>query len=409
MPACPIPCLVFGPSTKATLTFPCEFGQLANLKALVWGGALSGNSGPLVFPIDEQCMDGLVSLEEIMLGNYDVNRLPASLFNLPNLQKVSVRQAPVAALPSVISPNIRILKLSDAGVTGALPSFRNSALLEELNLANNNLQLGDVTAFDGCPKLRKIDLSNNNLSSKLFTFEGSSSLLSIDLRYNRLHGRIPSQWAGLVSCETVKLAHNSIEAPLDSLVNQVKLRSIDLSHNKIKYIPASEDDLFFRGWAGSWIPPSASMVDVSYNLLIQPGDDQTRGFFVPMGIAADQLWGALQHLDLSHNQLFGWLQLDELFYNLDVSYNSISMASIYETRLNPRSASLGRKIYSVDWRNQNTATRFSKEELPFASIDEAVDSGIDFKTVGFVPRHNSAEQVEWPPGSKLFPFQCPLW
>jgi Leucine-rich repeat (LRR) protein len=213
---------------SAELVFPCEFGSLANLVALVWGGIFSSNSAPLVFPADDQCMDGLVSLEEVMLGDYVVNRLPASIFSLPNIKKVSVRQAPLAALPPTMPPKLRVLKLSATGVSGPLPSFRNSPLLEEVALDNNRLTLGDASAFDYCPELKFVKLSYNNISSDLFTFNGTTKLETFEASQNMIRGGIPSQWELLTSCEKVVLSHNLVEASLKPLVKMTKLKYVDL-------------------------------------------------------------------------------------------------------------------------------------------------------------------------------------
>jgi hypothetical protein len=213
---------------SAELTFPCEFGSLANLVALVWGGVMSSNSGPLVFPADDTCMAGLVRLEEVMLGDYTVNRLPASIFSLPNIQRVSVRQAPLAALPSTMPPKLRVLKLSATGISGPLPSFRNSPLLEEVALDKNKLMLGNASAFDFCPELKSVILSDNNISSDLFTFEGTTKLETFEASRNMIRGGVPSQWEYLKSCEKIVLSHNLLEASLNPMQKMEKLEYVDL-------------------------------------------------------------------------------------------------------------------------------------------------------------------------------------
>jgi hypothetical protein len=46
---------------EPAVTFPCELGKLANLKALVWGDLITAGSGSLLFPEDDSCMDGLAA------------------------------------------------------------------------------------------------------------------------------------------------------------------------------------------------------------------------------------------------------------------------------------------------------------------------------------------------------------
>jgi hypothetical protein len=47
------------------LTFPCEFGQLSNLRSLVWGSIFEAGDLSLFFPDDDSCMDGLINLQEV--------------------------------------------------------------------------------------------------------------------------------------------------------------------------------------------------------------------------------------------------------------------------------------------------------------------------------------------------------
>jgi hypothetical protein len=62
------------------LVFSCEFGQLANLVALVF--CRFPGSGPIEFP-EDSCLSGLVSLQEVTFGAYEMNRFPPSFLALP--------------------------------------------------------------------------------------------------------------------------------------------------------------------------------------------------------------------------------------------------------------------------------------------------------------------------------------
>jgi Leucine-rich repeat (LRR) protein len=109
-------------------------------------------------------------------------------------------------------PKLRVLKLSNTNISGPLPSFRNSSLLEEVALDNNRLTLGDASAFDYCPKLKSVVLSRNNISSDLFTFEGTTKLERFEASQNMIRGGVPSQWGHwhLVkkSCYRTTFSHN---------------------------------------------------------------------------------------------------------------------------------------------------------------------------------------------------------
>jgi hypothetical protein len=424
---------------SAELTFPCEFGSLANLVALVWGGAISSNSGPLVFPADDRCMDGLVRLEEVMLGDYSVNRLPASIFSLPNIEKVSVRGAPLAALPPTMPPKLRALKLSATGISGPLPSFRNSPLLEEVALDNNRLTLGNASAFDFCPELKSVILSDNNISSDLFTFEGTMKLETFEASRNMIRGSIPSQWEYLKSCEKIVLSHNLLEASLKPMQKMTKLKYVDLvsrvrrecmysiehpltmhflipqSYNEIEWGEIIGTDNGYLSWWTSWVPASASIVDISHNLLRQPAWTPTA--WTPLSaillVGGSPKWPELLRVDVSHNSLWGFISARPpgVHYNLDVSYNNLSSIEVGDAGTFSASAYM-RQILVVDWRNQQTPVQFFNPAGEgggvFSSIDEALNA-VDFQTVDYLPRHDSFEQVEYPKGSGEHPFSCPLW
>jgi hypothetical protein len=121
-----------------------------------------------------------------------------------------------------------VLKLSATGISGPLPSFRNSPLLEEVALDKNRLTLGNASAFDFCPELKSVMLSHNNISSDLFTFEGTTKLEVFAASHNMIRGGVPSQWKQLKSCKQIVLSHNLLEASLKPMREMEKLTYVDL-------------------------------------------------------------------------------------------------------------------------------------------------------------------------------------
>jgi hypothetical protein len=184
------------------------------------------------------------------------------------------------------------------------------------------------------------------------------------------------------------------------------------SHNRIEF-EGSFGDGDYVGWWTSWVPASASIVDISHNLLRQIGsvvgtrDDA----FVLLGSASVK-WPELQQVDVSHNLLWGYIFFEPpgIHYNFDVSNNNISRIQIGSRGTLSASAYM-RKMYTVDWRNQTTPVQFYDRATghnSFDTIDDALNS-IDFQSVDYLPRPNSFEQVEYPEGSGETPFACPLW
>jgi hypothetical protein len=407
----------------AKMTIPCEFGQLPNLKAFVWPYAV-GNS-PLEFPEDDSCMDGLVSLEEVMIGAYEMNRFPETFLQLPQMRKVSLTRAPLPKLPAALSPEIRVLKLSGVGATGPLPSFRGFSLLEEVFLDRNNLELGEADAFDNCPNLRLIDVSHNALSAEVFNFSGSTKIESIVLSHNSIRGAIPQQWEHLKSCEVLRGSHNLIGgadttelgeicvcgtgSSLYPIAQMPKLVMYDLSHNRVQWNKPMHC-CGIQDFILATVPGAVTSLDFSYNLLVG-------GTLV--GALIPDKWPDMLRVDLSHNFLSSVLSLFNLHCNFDVSYNNILMVDASQAVDCCSAFKFKRQIYSADWRHQmsetklveNLATYNEYESLNNRSqtIDEAVNGTVDFKGVQFMPRYNSFEQVELPVGSGRYPFSCPTW
>jgi Leucine-rich repeat (LRR) protein len=397
------------------LVISCEFGQLANLKALV----ITQSHGSLEFPENDACMNGLVSMEEVMLGAHKMNRFPPSFLQLPQMQTVSLTKAPVASLPATMSSRMRVLKLSGVGASGPLPSFRGSALLEQVYLNNNNLQLGEANAFDNCPNLRTLDVSHNNLSASVFSFDGSTNVESIELSHNAIHGGIPSQWAQLKSCEVVKASHNFIVAPTNNILPMSKLEVLNLNHNQIDfglndldegtitYLGSDLDQWGFINWFFKIAPANMASFDLSFNLL----KEQEGHIYQDVLLQGNSIrYPQLQRLDVSHNYLWGWLTLNSLFFNADVSYNNITMVSAESATSCCTATAYRRQMYSVDWTHQISDVSLGRDELGIGwTIDQALNTTVDFKQVEFMPRHDSFKQIELPAGSGRFPFACPAW
>jgi hypothetical protein len=182
------------------------------------------------------------------------------------------------------------------------------------------------------------------------------------------------------------------------------------SHNRIEFEADSTGDNHFIAWWRTWVPSSVSIVDISHNLLRQP----ERGAIVPTVLLGGESvkWPELQRVDASHNSLWGSIfgAPPGEHYNFDLRFNNISSIVVGEGGKFSASAYM-RQMTVIDWRNQLTPVQFKKQttDAPYSSIDDALNSSIDFRTVDFLPRPNSFEQVEYPKGSGTTPFSCPLW
>jgi hypothetical protein len=424
---------VYPVSPQDNFEIPCEFGQLENLVSFVWSKHTA--SPILEFPADDSCMNGLINLEEVMLGAFEMNRFPASFLGLPKMQKVSVRRAPIAELPATMSPDMRILRLSDVGASGPMPSFRNSTLLEEVVLAHNNLTLGDAGAFDYCPNLLNVDVSYNSISAAVFRFAGSPNVEAMDLSHNMIRGSIPLEWKELTSCKVTRVAHNLIAEPIAPLA-KMNPAILDVSHNQIAWEdPSGKLDEngtvvyniglnHFEEWIKLAFSDKIAKADFSYNLLRQPENGGVQNFVGGTGGSKTWYPNTLQ-IDFSHNFLWGSVSLLESYHNWDLSHNEfthVDLGSLVTGNCCDDRNVHGKTMNSVDLRYQKSSAGaqwswlFYGEGLQRASeslggsIDAALNNSlIDFKSVELMPRYNAFEQVEFPAGSGRYPYSCPTW
>jgi hypothetical protein len=281
--------------------------------------------------------------------------------------------------------------------------FRNSSLLEEVSLDHNKLTLGDAGAFDYCPKLRVLDVSHNSISAAVFHFAGTTNIEKIDFSHNSIRGGIPVQWAQLQSCTAVRASHNLIEQPLKAIKSLSKIETMDFSHNRIKWEEVMIGESSYQVWMFNVLPGNAAKFDLSHNLMRQPygtlGEPWVGGSRTPQ----------LIDLDLSNNFLWGYVRLGAVHYNFDLRNNNMTLLDVISADDCCTTRGIGAQLSSIDIRHQISPIKFSQEELPFESIDHALNSSSKFKTIELIPRHDSFEQVEHPTGTGRHPFVCPAW
>lgn len=236
---------------------------------------------------------------------------------------------------SHVLPNLRVLSLSNSGISGPLcsslsklhflskldlhsnselssipPSFlANSSNLETLDLSYCGLNGSFPNNIFLLPKLQYIDLSENLLLSGQFPeFSLNSSIQYLSLKNTSFSGNIPLSISNLKSLNYLDLSRCKFYGVIPpSLANLTQLETLDLSFNSFNgSIPPFQRD----GVA------NLSFLSLEFNQL--NGILYSSLFTLP----------SLQILDLSSNQLSG--QLDEFsdpsssLLILELSYNNLS-------------------------------------------------------------------------------------
>ncbi|MED6161219.1 hypothetical protein PIB30_058593, partial [Stylosanthes scabra] len=141
------------------------------------------------------------------------------------------------------------LRMNDNGLTGTIPETFGVKLmssLEDLNLANNELEGQIPVSFFHIASLTKLDLSHNRFTGMLPDLSQLSSLQELRLQNNKLNGSIHEGIGQLSNLTELSLGNNLFkgsisEAHFSRLSN---LDTLDLSHNAFVFNVSVE-----------WAPP----------------------------------------------------------------------------------------------------------------------------------------------------------
>lgn len=265
---------------------PNEISQLIQLSSL----DLSQNLLKLQSPSGlKNLVQNLTGLEELHLSGVDISSsVPHFLANFSSLRSIRLQNCFLQnEFPAAIFQLQKLIRLDlsfNTNLTGALSEFRNSSLLELVNLRStsfsgivpesisnlNNLRvlsLGDCSFSGHIPgslsnmtKLTYLSLGNNKFTGFVPSLVSLSKLIILDLNGNRfdkgvlpnwlgmlaelnqldtygmnINGEIPSFLANLTKLTVVSMGKNSFTGHIPSwLFNLTQLRSLDLQHNQMQ-------------------------------------------------------------------------------------------------------------------------------------------------------------------------------
>ncbi|CAL8109057.1 unnamed protein product [Orchesella dallaii] len=194
-----------------------------------------------------------------------------TMFQLRNLQEISLHSCKIRKIPSRIWASLGLLKSltisslnaewsSSVGLEIESGGFEGLSRLESLDLSLNNIYMlednvfldlqlrllnissNSISAlsskvFSGLSSLLSLDLSRNSLSSQRITgdaFESLVRLVILNLSHNQLTTLSPATFRHLNSLQVLHLGNNGIssiaEGAFETLIN---LHNLDLSNNRI--------------------------------------------------------------------------------------------------------------------------------------------------------------------------------
>lgn len=303
-----------------TGTIPTDFGALNNLETV----KLNYNSLTGSLPAS---VASLVNLKVLYISrNQFSGSLPANLFTALNrwLEDVDLSNNMfTGAIPQMSTdwPAITKLDLSNNYLEGSIPSLTSISGMSTLTLANNRLN-GSIPDLSRCYYLSTLQLQHNAFEGALPDLSRSSMLITIDMSTNGFSSGLGT-WLGTnkPSLTSVNVASNNLTGELPSTLCYARLQTLDLRGNNLwGTVPesiASCTQLVSlhlgtathnlgrqQSLSGASALPSSSalakltrLTELSFAGLGLVGALPTSLFSLP----------ALEHLDLSHNNLTGAL------------------------------------------------------------------------------------------------------
>ncbi|KAG9441222.1 hypothetical protein H6P81_017076 [Aristolochia fimbriata] len=325
--------------------------SFANLTATLNVLDLSSNVQLLAEP--NSWLTNFSSLTHLYLSSTGLHgSMPPSIGNLTNLEVLDLSKNSInGTVPRCLISNLchlRILRLGGNSIRGMEPLPRClSDSLEELDLSYNQL-VGDLQVLLGeisnSKTLKKLYLWYNSLSgyipysSSSISTTGVGRILSdvleeLYLEGNKLSGHVILQNIGkFTNLVSLGISNNSLPIVIteDVLSNLQRLESIDLSNNRLVWKVKSR----------TWLPPnitriylSSSQVGPNFPSWLQHHNGISQLYLSNASISDDvphwfwRIATGMEHLDLSDNQLRGYLPNNigmSALYRLDISNNSLS-------------------------------------------------------------------------------------
>jgi len=298
---------------------PHDFRSLTGLKFL----DLSHNS---LGPISDQYFDAFRTLAQLQILDLSYNNLRPSVSTFSpmpqGLEELRLAGNPHLGLQDNLrnalygipdNIDIRILNISDVGLTGSLKAkafdFVRKLNLEILDLSKNRLtHIDPPDLSQKMPYIKELHLNDNRLIS-IKSLVHMESLRILDLSGNML-STFPVEIFHMPELEEVYVNHNSLKkivVPSNYKETLMQLKTIGLSKNKISTLLVEGNQQLWKQF------PSLRELDLSFNYLSNVD---------PMNMAA---LGQLELLDIRHNR---FSQIHNNLYTLITRLKSLGEVRI---------------------------------------------------------------------------------
>lgn len=171
------------------------------------------------------------------LSGYDLNAVPEIVSTMTLLRSIdlSCNSLTNFALPAM--KKLKVLNLSNNGITTLADCFSPMVRLETVNLENNKLTVVPPSIW-ASSRLKTVNLSHNSVNILESYGLSGSRVETLDLSYNRL-GNVPLDILKLKYLEDLNLACNQLTFLPEDWSDAKRLMVLDLSGNRIEKIGPS--------------------------------------------------------------------------------------------------------------------------------------------------------------------------
>ncbi len=174
-------------------------------------------------------------LKVVSISSCELDRLPASLLRLPNLQHLSIIDSLNENLPEFGEmPCLKKLHLSDNALTRLPDNIGRLTNLERLTVDSNDLEALPDSLVQ-LSKLQKMNISFNRITRLPDGMAGMSSLQSLDISANQLP-TLPDDLASLPLIKLKAMQIGLAEVP-PVILSMVALEELTLSLNHMTTLP----------------------------------------------------------------------------------------------------------------------------------------------------------------------------
>lgn len=225
-----------------------------NLQHLPLGSPLPESIGNLIYlnrldihlcelEVIPSSIQDLPNLTELTIRGNLLDEVPSFIFDMTQLKWLDISRLNLTDIPAEISKlhNLENLNISDNKLVVVIPELFSLSKLQILDMSINEIEIVP-DLFDQLPELNSLRINKNKLSNFPPSFGLLSQLKFLDAKENQLETFIANT-DYLVALETLFVQNNRLINLPNSIGNNSNLKILDASFNYIKSLPENLENL----------------------------------------------------------------------------------------------------------------------------------------------------------------------